>query len=49
MPQAYGKAIKKLKRQLPKPPSERVEAVMGLVNEVSLKLKEKKEKVWRTV
>ena len=30
-PQAYGKAIKKLKRQLPKSPSEIVEAVMGLV------------------
>ena len=29
-PQAYGKAIKKLKRQLPKSPSEIVEAVMGL-------------------
>ena len=29
MPQAYVKAIKKLKRQLPKSPSKRVEAVMG--------------------
>ena len=40
MSQAYGKSIKKLKRQLPKSPSKRVEAVMGLVNEVGLKLKE---------
>ena len=40
MPQAYGTAIKKLKRQLPKSPSKRVEAVIGLVNEVGLKLKE---------
>ena len=29
MPQAYVKAIKKLKIQLPKSPSKRVEAVMG--------------------
>ena len=40
MPQAYGKAIKKLKRPLPISPSKRVEAVIGLVSEVGLKLKE---------
>ena len=40
MPQAYGKAVKKLKRQFPKSPSKRVETVMGLVNEVGLKLRE---------
>ena len=40
MPQTYGKAIQKLERQLPKLPSKRVEAVIGLVNKVGLKLKE---------
>ena len=39
-PQVYGKTIKKLKRQFPKSSSKRVEAVIGLVNEVGLKLKE---------
>ena len=29
MPQAYGKAIQKLERQLPKSPSKRAEAVIG--------------------
>lgn len=38
-PQPYGKAIEKLKTELPRSPSKRVEAVMGLVNEVGLKLK----------
>ena len=40
MPQAYGKAIMKLKIKLSKSPSERVEPVMRLVNEVGLKQKE---------
>ena len=39
-PPAYGKTIKKLKRQLLKSPSKWVEAVIGLVNEVGLKMKE---------
>ena len=38
MPQAYGKSIKKLKRQLPKSLSKRAEAVMGLVSEVGLEV-----------
>ena len=51
IPQAYRKDIKKLKGQLPKSPSKRVEAVMRLVNEVGLKLKEsdfnrKRKKYW---
>ena len=41
MPQVYGKAIKKLKLWLPKSPSKIVEAVMGLINEVGLKLNKK--------
>ena len=40
MPQAYGKAIKKLKIPLPISPSKRGEAVIGLVSEVCLKLTE---------
>ena len=33
-PQGYGKTIQKLKMQLPKSPSNRVEAVMGLINKL---------------
>ena len=39
-PPACGKTIKKLKRHLLKLPYKWVEAVIGLVNEVGLKLKE---------